>query len=90
MEVAYMGPGNALLVFGICGIVGVLVDLDHVISYYLVPQWSGRFLHTPLLVVSSAVLCGLITYIGGLFIRMVLKKGLSSTGKGGGKKCLKA
>ncbi len=69
-----MGKRNALLVGLLCGVVGVLVDLDHVISYYLVPQWSDHFLHTPLLIVSGTITCGLIAYLGRPLIRMVLIK----------------
>ena len=64
---------SALLVFGICGLTGLLVDIDHPISYYLVPEWGGRFLHTPLLIASCVVLCYCIACIGGLLVRMVLK-----------------
>jgi len=67
-----MRARNALLTFGLCGTVGVLVDIDHIISYYLIPEWSRRFLHTPLLVTSCLMLVGLGTYLGRLLIRMVL------------------
>jgi hypothetical protein len=72
MEMDNMGTRNALLTFGICGITGVLVDIDYIISYYLIPEWSRHFLHTPLLVTSCLVLVGLGTYLGRLLIRMVL------------------
>lgn len=62
-----------LFTFGVCGLVGILIDIDHVITYYLLRDWSGRFLHTPLLVASGIVLCGLSAYLGGLLIRVVLK-----------------
>ncbi len=93
-----MGSWNALLVFGICGTVGVLVDIDHLVSYYLIPEWSARFLHTPLLIASSVVILGLGTYLGGLLIRMVLNRREAKYGrratlrvreKGGERKCLK-
>lgn len=56
--------GNALLTFWCCGIVGVLVDIDHPIGYLL--NLPGRFLHTPFLIASSLVLCGCSAYLGGL------------------------
>ena len=65
---------NALLAFVICGIAGVLVDVDHVISYYFVPEWGGHFLHPPLFVASCVVLVGLSAYLGGLLLRQILKR----------------
>jgi len=62
----------ALLAFVLCGIVGVLIDIDHVIKYYLVPEWSIRFLHKPVFIVSCIVFCGLCTCLGRLVIKMVL------------------
>jgi hypothetical protein len=64
--------GNALLAFGFCGIAGVLVDIDHPIGYLL--DLPGRFLHTPLLIVSSLVLCGCGAYLGGLLVGKILKR----------------
>ena len=74
MEVAYMGTYNALLAFGLSGTVGVLVDIDHIVSWYLVPQRDAAFLHTPLLIIASLVILGLGTYLGGQFIRVVLNR----------------
>ena len=65
----------SLLAFCVCGIAGVLVDIDHIIANLLLPELSGRFLHTPLLIASSVVLCGLGAYLGGLFCGLVLTKG---------------
>ena len=67
---------TSLLIIGICGISGVLVDIDHFISYYFIPEWSGRFLHTPILFTCCVVLCGLITYLGGLLLGSILTGGL--------------
>ena len=64
--------GVPLWVILLCGVVGILVDIDHLIAYYLVPKWSERFLHTPLLIISCAVLCGCGAYLGGLLVRLVL------------------
>ena len=71
--------GNTLrsasfLTFWLCGAAGVLVDIDHPIAYYLLQEESGRFLHTPILFVSGIVLCCLGTYLGGLFVRLVLRR----------------
>jgi len=58
----------SLLVFGLCGLVGILIDFDHVVAYYCVPKWDLRFLHKPILVVSCLVLCGLGAYLGRLLL----------------------
>jgi len=55
---------NALLIGLLCGVVGVLVDLDHVVAFFV--KRGGRIFHPYLLVVSSIGLCGLIAYLGGL------------------------
>ena len=66
MEVYYTMLYDALLVGFLCGVVGVLVDIDHVIALFT--NRSGRLLHPPLLITSSIVLCGLIAYVGGLLL----------------------
>jgi len=71
--------GNTLrsasfLVFWLCGAIGVLVDIDHPIAYYLLQGTSGRFLHAPILIISCIMLCCLGAYLGGLFFRLVLRK----------------
>ena len=65
--------GIPLWVIGLCGFIGVLIDLDHLIAYYWLRGFDGRFLHTPLLITCSIILFGLGTYIAGLLIWMVLK-----------------
>ena len=64
--------GVPLWVILLCGLVGVLVDIDHFIAHYWLTTLDARFLHTPLLIVSCVVLCGCCAYIGGLFCWMVL------------------
>jgi len=64
--------GASPLAFWLCGIAGVLVDIDHPIAYYLLPEASGRFLHTPILVICCLVLCALGAYLTGLYFRLVL------------------
>ena len=68
----YQVCGVPLWVILLCGLAGILVDIDHPIAYYLIPEWSGRFLHKPLLIISGIVLCGFCAYCAGLYIRMVL------------------
>jgi len=63
------------LVFGLCGLVGVLPDLDHVLAYE--KGWDYllvRPLHTPILIISSIILGGCLALLGGLLIKLVLKR----------------
>ncbi len=69
----YQVVGVPLWVIGICGVLGVFIDFDHIIAYYWAPGLNGRFLHTPILIFSGLVLFGLGTYISGLLIRLVLE-----------------
>lgn len=64
---------RSLLAFGICGLAGVLIDTDHLISYYLIQGWGGRFLHLPVFIISSLVLGCLGAYLGRLLYRGVLR-----------------
>jgi len=69
---------RAFLPFGICGLVGVLVDLDHLIPVIKLllagqaPTWGdigGRALHIPVLV-GSGIICGSVCSfsLGQLFL----------------------
>ena len=68
----------ALLLFGIGGVAGLLVDLDHVIflvahkipiTWYNLARQSSRFLHAPLVDISLALFIVLGTlYVGLLFM----------------------
>lgn len=74
-----METSTALRVFGTCGLVSVLVDLDHAMSLVLWRTvWhsldEGRLLHPLFLIMSSTVLLGMGTYLGGLYIWLVLSK----------------
>lgn len=69
----YQVFGVPLWVILLCGLAGLLVDIDHPISYYWLTDLSKTFLHTPLLLISCIVLCSCGTYLGGLLIRMVLR-----------------
>ena len=72
--VRYKVFGVPLYIVGLCGCAGVLVDIDHPIAYYLLQNWSGRFLHTPLAIVSGLVLLCVGTLVAGQVVRMVLRK----------------
>ena len=59
---------------GICGgIVGVLVDFDHPIAFFLGIK-DGRFFHYSLFFIVFLVFCGLCTYMGRLLFKLVLRK----------------
>ena len=68
---------SALLTFGLCGLVGVLVDIDHFISpvlwRYAFP-WitEGRLFHTPLLIITGLIICYTYTCLGRLHRRFIL------------------
>lgn len=75
---------RALCVIGLCGLIGVLVDVDHAISLllwrYLLPEITeGRILHTPLLIISCLVICGLGACRSGLYPKLVLVGVLAAT-----------
>ena len=61
-----------LLAFWVCGLAGILIDIDHPISFYLVPKRDRRFFHTPILVADCIILCSLSAYIGGLLVGSIL------------------
>ncbi len=64
--------GVPLWVISVCGITGVLVDIDHLIAYYWLTGLDGKFLHTPLFFISCLVFFGLSAYLTRLFIQLVL------------------
>jgi len=58
---------SSLLAFGVCGCVGVLVDIDHVIAHKFGKDY--RFLHVYYLLVACIILCGCFTYLGRLLVK---------------------
>ena len=67
--------GYTLVAGILCGVVGVLVDTDHVIWYLFQDLFSdGRFLHTPLLYGACSVLVAYTVCIAVLFIKMVANR----------------
>ena len=65
--------GVPLWVILLCGILGVLIDADHLIAYFSGGRLSPQFLHTPLLIISGSILLGCGAYLGGLLLRSFLK-----------------
>ena len=69
-----IGTRRALCVVGLCGLVGVLVDIDHIIPIFF-PQYrwfNGRIGHAPLFVISSIAICYMGSRIRGLQPKLVL------------------
>lgn len=72
-----MEAGSALLVVGICGLAGVLVDVDHGLALFL---WryvfpgitEGRIWHSYLFALSGIALLFVGAYFGGLYPELVL------------------
>jgi hypothetical protein len=67
--------GVPLWIIGLCGLAGVLVDADHLFSYWFTGQVS-RAAHFPLLIVSCLVIGGIGACCGGLYFKLVLKRRL--------------
>jgi len=65
--------GVPLYIVCLCGLVGMAVDVDRPLAYWLeIPD--GRFLHIPLLAGAVSIILYCCARAGGLFIGMVLKK----------------
>lgn len=62
-----------LRVILLCGILGVLIDIDHPIAYYWLRNLRLRFLHTPILIVGCAIFCIACTCAGRLLYKTLLK-----------------
>jgi len=58
-----------------CGIISLLPDIDHIISYYWLKELDGRFLHTPLLIWAGTLIVIMCSYYSGLYAKLVLKRG---------------
>lgn len=70
-----MESHSALCVIGICGLVGISLDIDHLIAFLL--GWSlkdYRWLHMPVFIVCCVCLCFVSAYLGRLFVKLVLKE----------------
>jgi len=58
----------------LCGLVSVLPDIDHIISYYWLKELDGRFLHTPILIWAGTLIVIMCAYYSGLYIKLVLRE----------------
>ena len=64
---------RSLCTFGLCGLAGVLVDVDHPISYYFAQGSNQHFLHIPLFLIGCLVLLGLSAYLRRLLYKGILR-----------------
>ena len=64
--------GVPLWVIGACGLAGILVDIDHPITYWITGK-ASRADHKTLAIISCLILCGVSAYIGRLYTKLVLK-----------------
>lgn len=68
---------SALRLFGLCGLTGVLVDIDHIIAILLWKSFipgitEGRIFHTSLFIVCCLAICYLGAYFARLYFKLVL------------------
>ncbi len=76
----YKVLGVPLYVIGLCGLVGMAVDVDHTLAYSLKIS-DGRFLHIPLSAGAVSIILYCCARGGGLLIGLVLKKLKEVNGK---------
>ena len=69
----YKVRGVPLWVIGCCGLVGVLVDIDHPIAHWITGH-TYRAAHIPLAIISCLILCGVGAYCGRLYYKLVLAR----------------
>jgi len=68
-----LGIDRALLIGFFCGIVCVLVDIDHFIAYAFGIEYP-RFLHPYYFALSIGIIIGCCAYIGGLLVNALLRR----------------
>lgn len=67
--------GVPLYVIGLCGLCGVLVDLDHVIQgIWFQDAGTGRILHTPILIGACLAILYCCACITRLYFKLVLRR----------------
>jgi hypothetical protein len=62
-----------LYIIGICGLAGVLIDIDHPISYWITGE-ARRADHIPLGIISCVILCGVSTYCRRFYNKSFLRE----------------
>ena len=73
-----MDARRAFCIIGITGMAGVLVDLDHPVSWFLNDSFGtnlpSRLAHTPLLLIAGCIVVCVCAHIGRLYFRHILSK----------------
>jgi hypothetical protein len=59
-----------------CGMVGVCIDIDHLFALFI-PTVDGRAWHPALCVLCWFAFCGVIAFVAGLLVKLVLKRLIS-------------
>ena len=77
----HMDARRTLYVIWWCGLTGVLVDTDHLVSLLLWRFWNpqiteGRIWHAPLLLLSSIIICCLCAFGTRLHLKYFLGMGI--------------
>ena len=68
-----MATRSPLYIIGICGLAGVLVDIDHIVK--IIPQINyiqARIWHAPLFIISCLAICYMGSCVRGLYFKLVL------------------
>lgn len=67
---------SPLFTFSLCGLCGILPDIDHAIAAQIgIPRDSlARLVHFPIFVVVSCLIIYLCTLLGGLYVKLVLMR----------------
>jgi hypothetical protein len=66
---------TSLFVFCLCGVFGVLPDIDHVIQIGDIPrETSSRFIHFPVLVITCTFVLYFMSYVGRLYWSRFLRR----------------
>jgi hypothetical protein len=65
---------SAFFVGMCCGIIGILPDIDHVISYWIQPlSENRRIFHVAIFITCCLVLCSLVAYGGRFYNKYILR-----------------
>jgi hypothetical protein len=72
-RVLHRKVGNVpLYIIGYCGLAGILIDLDHPISYWITGK-ATRAAHSVIGIACCIILCGIIAYCGRLYYKLILR-----------------
>ena len=68
---------TAFYIFGLCGLAGVLLDIDHLVAMviwrYFNPRCiNGRLFHKPVFIATGLTIIGMGAYLTRLYFKLVL------------------